>query len=283
MSHLLHFIFSCLLWYFGFMYLAAPIGVRFSQRMTAHPKFEPMDWNRVPPEAQRYLAENGQALMALGFHPVAYLFGTGLTANVLPLLVISINRQTGDKAMTSVFYVGNGGVMTLKVRLVEFTAWYADGSSLDTNNNSSLGSFASDSSHPVYRFPTVTDLPRLYALHQRLTHIREDTLRGDWPPAVTPSWFTHRENVPGTMKVLPRPGEEVEDLVEVVIAGYERQRRAGRLYHDAAAGAYRPTLRGAYLMTWGLLWPVTTLRRAAKRRQAASLLHALDSRVPAAA
>ncbi len=281
MPHSLHFIFSCLLWYFGFMYLIAPILVRFSQRLSAHPRFEPMDWARVPPEAQQYLAENGQALMALGFQPAAYLFGSGLTANVLPLLVVSINRQSGDKATTSVFYAGTGGAMTLKARYVEFTAWYADGSSLDTNDNASLGSFVPDPKHPVYRFPTLTDIPQLFALHRQLTQGLEDTLRGDWPPAVAPPGFTHREIVPGTMKVLPRPGEEAEDLVEVMVEGYERQCRAGRLYYDAAADAYRPTLRGAYLMCWGQLWPVTALLRAAKRRREGRLLRALGRHIPA--
>ena len=283
MNHLFHALLLFALWYTGFMFLVSPLIVRFSQRMTARSGFELMDWNRVPAEAQKYLQENGQALMALGFHPAAYLYGSGLTANVLPLLVVSINRQTGDKAMTSVFYAGAGGVMKLKTRYVEFTTWYADGSSVDTNTNGSLGAFIPDPKHPTYRFPDVTDVAQLLALHQRLTQDMEYRLRGDWPPAVTPQGFTHRVAVPGTIKMLPKPGEEVEDLVEVMIDGYERQCRAGRLHYDAGAGAYRPTLRGAYLMTWGLLWPVTVLRRAGRRRRAARLLRTLDCRVPATA
>ncbi|MBV9850180.1 MAG: hypothetical protein JO250_10945 [Armatimonadetes bacterium] len=275
MPHLLHTALLALLWYVGFMYLVAPLIVRFNQRMSASPRFEPLDWTRVPPEARQYLIENAGVLEALGFQAAAYVASTGMTANVLPLLIISINRVTGEKAMTAVFYALSQGTARLTARYVEFTTWFADGRSLDTSNNSTARAFASSPDHPLHRFPMVSEPAQLLAVHRRLSQQFEEEIENA-PPAVT--WhFTHRMAVTGTNRVLPRPGEEVAELAEVVVASYDRQCHAGRLYLDAAAGAYRPTLRGAYLMTWGLLWPVTVLRRAVERRRAIRVLRALGA------
>jgi hypothetical protein len=46
-------------------------------------------------------------------------------------------------------------------------------------------------------------------------------------------------------------------------------------YHDEKHGVYRPTWRGAYLMSWRLLWPVKPIVRVLRKRRAARLLSEL--------
>jgi hypothetical protein len=51
----------------------------------------------------------------------------------------------------------------------------------------------------------------------------------------------------------------------------------GYYYRDELAGVQRPTLKGAYLMSWRLLWPVKPIRAALRRSKAQRLLRELES------
>jgi hypothetical protein len=55
------------------------------------------------------------------------------------------------------------------------------------------------------------------------------------------------------------------------------QARAGYWYLDPRDGRYRPTWRGAALMTWKLAWPVGAIRRARRRGRTAALLRRLEA------
>jgi hypothetical protein len=53
-----------------------------------------------------------------------------------------------------------------------------------------------------------------------------------------------------------------------------RFKECGYFYLDPEADCYRPTWKGAVLLTWKLLWPVSAIRRARIRRHAEALLRA---------
>ena len=48
---------------------------------------------------------------------------------------------------------------------------------------------------------------------------------------------------------------------------------------DAAAGVYRPTLKGAYLMTWGLMWPMKAVRQWQMRNRSQALQRELATQI----
>jgi hypothetical protein len=60
----------------------------------------------------------------------------------------------------------------------------------------------------------------------------------------------------------------MEAFAEVIGPGY--------MYLSPADKMYRPTWKGAFLMTWPLMWPMTVLRRAARDRRARRLLAELE-------
>ena len=68
------------------------------------------------------------------------------------------------------------------------------------------------------------------------------------------------------------------DGAQVMVETYDRQVQIGWLYRDAAAGAYRPTWKGAFLMTWGQLWPMKAIREAGLRARERRILTAFRSR-----
>ena len=57
------------------------------------------------------------------------------------------------------------------------------------------------------------------------------------------------------------------------------QVQAGRMRLDAAAGVYRPTLKGAYLMTWGLMWPMKAVRQWQMRNRSQALQRELATQI----
>lgn len=251
-----------LVWVVGFalfMYLIAPIIIRFKQKIAAQPRLEPMDLSKLTPEAAQFLAQTEDALAREGFTMVGHFSMPGLTANVLPVLTLYMNRPAGDKAMaTAIYSIGEAGVK-LSARYVEFSTRYADGRAVDTNNNGTLGAFKPNPIMPTFRLPGVSDLHRLYAIHRQLLQ------RAEGPSSVM-----------RPEKVIPPPGEEVAWLCQAMIDGYNKQVEFGWLFLDPAIGAYRPTWAGAYLMTWSELWPIKPLRKAKVRQQEQALLQSLS-------
>ena len=78
----------------------------------------------------------------------------------------------------------------------------------------------------------------------------------------------------GGAKKVYEEGQAEPYLCSVIVESYEEQVGFGWLYLDSAAGVYRPTWKGAFLMTWGLLWPVLAIRKALLRQKEEALLKA---------
>jgi hypothetical protein len=52
-----------------------------------------------------------------------------------------------------------------------------------------------------------------------------------------------------TGKILPPQGREIEHLSTSMTKDLDRQVKTGYLFFDRSANVYRPTLKGAFLMT----------------------------------
>ena len=233
----------------GMFYVGVPLLVRFTHKNAAQPRFKVLSLGNCPRAVLTYLKDMSERLESAGFMLVGCMSMQQQTTGVTPYFALLIHRLAGDKAMACAIYTEAEGVISLGTRYVEFSTRYEDGRMIDTNNSAALDAFRSVPEKTVTKFPTVDDPLDLYALHQEVM----------------------REVAPGAKKVLPDEGAEVDYLSNVLIEDYERQCRLGMLYLDRAAAAYRPTMKGALLMTWGLLPPMKQIRslqmnRAAKRR-----------------
>ena len=233
----------------GMFYLGVPLLVRFTQKNAAQPRFKVLSLGNCPRAVLTYLKDMSERLESAGFTLVGCMSMQQQTTGVTPYFALLIHRLAGDKAMACAIYTEAEGVMSLGTRYVEFSTRYEDGRMIDTNNSAALDAFRAVPEKTVNKFPTVEDPLELYALHQEIM----------------------REFAPSARKVLPDEGAELDYLANVLIEDYERQCRLGMLYLDPAAAAYRPTMKGALLMTWGLLPPMKQVRslqmnRAAERR-----------------
>jgi hypothetical protein len=62
-----------------------------------------------------------------------------------------------------------------------------------------------------------------------------------------------------------------------MIEELEGQIETGYMYLSPAEGVFRPTWRGELLMTWGLLWPFSAIRRMIRDAEARRLLKELET------
>jgi hypothetical protein len=75
-------------------------------------------------------------------------------------------------------------------------------------------------------------------------------------------------------KVMFEPGGAAAYLAQVMTQGYEEQAAVGILRRtiENTEDIYRPTWYGAFRMTWGLMFPFSSLRRNAISRRSDAIL-----------
>jgi hypothetical protein len=236
----------------GVPYVGGPALIRFSQKMAAKPRFYPLQAGDLPEEAAAYLYGTTNALLNVGFIPAAYLSMPDQVPNVRTYLVMLVNRAEGDKAMVTQMYATTTGAARLATSYLEFSTRFENGQSIETLNSDTLNSFKAGADEVKTQAPAVKDPQELYRLHQ---YMMEKRARGG-------------------AKVVYDEGQEIPYLCRVIVESYEQQVRFGWLSLSRSEEVYRPTWKGAFLMTWGLLWPVNALRKSLMRRNEQKALNA---------
>ena len=236
-------------------YIGLPLVILFSQKMQARPQFVPIDPSNVPPEVTRYFAQIVPQLEQDGFRVTASLGMPRQVPNVQCFIVMLVNRSAGDKAMVTMTQTTSPNAPTKIVPMTEFNTRFDSGESFDTSTMSSPSVFRYGAQETKTRLPGVQDARMLYQIHR---------------------WVMAQKRPQGT-KIVYKDGEAVEYLSRIMIEDYDKQVRFGRLKLDTSAGVYRPTIIGAYLMTWALLWPIKPIRQALRKSKEAATLRAFRS------
>ena len=246
-------------------YLLGPLVNRFSQRISAAPRFEVFDPARHPAPASMVatVREAADSLAAAGFERVADLYQTGMVAGMTNQFTLLEKHSTGQQAMCVGMHLASDptGAVT---NYVEIMTYFADGRMLLVNNCPTLGTFADVPGRTLERLRTVRDPAHLAAIHETLL----SRVRGDCS-------IVQRDD-------RLDPGEH---LVRLTHRELEAQVPLGFLWFDRPANAYRPTWKGAPLMVWKLLPPWSMLRDRRVRQREAQLLAELamtDADAPAA-
>jgi hypothetical protein len=264
MSGELDFFSYCALFAFGLYVLAPPALIYFSQRFKANPSLQRFDLDKLPPpgNAGRYLQEMDQQFQSLGFERRAGLTLPDAVPNVKALLVLYANHRSRDMALVAIMYGLNpvDHKVALKSSYVEILSSFKDDDcrALQTNNAQLLGSFPASPGSVTYRFPAVEDMQRLFDLHNQL-------LERDRPSGRK---YIRADEEFG--------GDDVAYMQAVLRETYDRQIGTGYLSFQPQEQSYRPTVKGALLMTWRELFPVKQILwegvKAHARRLARELL-----------
>ena len=234
------------------MYLGGPILVRLLHVQPAHPEFVSVAADTLPDEVVAFFAHTSRTLAPEGFEPAVCL--SQVQRAIGTVLQLYVNRDKGDLAMAAAMYQIPSGhsAPRLASAYVEFCTVFSDDCEVCTNNSSTANPL------PAGRFPNkivlqfagARDLSDLYRVHSAAaSHVR-----------------------PGVKGILPDPGAEQSALNDAFAKDLPRFEEIGYMYLDRSRDAYRPTWKGAYLMSWKSIWPGSAIAKARARRRGAAFL-----------
>lgn len=239
-------------WIVGFVavyFLGTPLLILLGQKMSANPACEELQMHSLDPKLAEFLMEKTTTLYELGFDEPTLIHLPSPVAGVKGYLIMLVNRPAGDKVMvTALVSDATPGIQTW---YVEFSTRYVTNQCVDTLNSSELSAFQQGPENIRSQVPSVTDVNELYRLHQ----------------------YQMKTSGISARKMLYEPGQAVAYLKEYALKkSYEEQVAKGWLRYDADDDCYRPTIKGAYLMTWGQLHPMKWFRIQAMKKREAEIL-----------
>ena len=232
-------------------YLLGPVLVRFTQKSRAHPTiltFDP-DERPAPATVQEFLDECEAALWSCDFEVLTHAALPDLVPNVKAIFVL-LSRQASNDDAIAVALFGEGAGGGVRKFYVEFSTSWLDGTVINTNNTPDESAYRPLPHKKMLQFDFVKDPAELWRVHERAT----------------------RELASGPKKPSPTRQTAVERLREGMLKENTDQVAVGWLWLDETPGFFRPTWKGACLMTWKLCWPVSAMRRAARRGRARGML-----------
>lgn len=255
-------LFPDLLWFLPVLvlayYLLFPLLILSQQRFPARPKMTELDMENLDEDQAAFIMSRTRAVIDLGFDEPTMVEMHDAAPLVSTYLIMLVNRQTGDKAMATVM-VGRGPVPE-QTAYLEFSTRFETGEVFDTHNASTLGAFPPGPQSVRTQVPTVTDPAELFDLHT----------------------FMMDKHQIASKKFVYAPGEALDYLTRYAfIKSYDEQVARGWLWHEPVTDTYRLTVKGAYLIVWGLQQPFKALRHLAMRRRASLALKEFHQARPA--
>lgn len=236
-----------------FPYGIAPLLVRLIHKQSARPQVEQVGAHAFCPELAAYFGRVAACLAPLGFAPAAYLRLTDAATRTEARMLILINGSARESA-SAIEIQGKGPVQSFS-RYVEFCTEFVNGDEINTNNFDSAYVLKLYPEKRLFRFPGVQHPLTLHRAHRRLVE-------------------RHR---PAAEPFVPTRGTEYLHLAHSFERTYRKQAEFGYFFLDEAAGVYRLTLKGAFLMSWKLAWPVKQAREALAKRGATAMLRQLGA------
>jgi hypothetical protein len=238
---------------FGGIWVYIPVRLHARHELPADPNFLPCgpeDPNTPAAVAERF-RQGTSALVPLGFTPR----GVFRKAKPSPLAIgfVGLFEKPSTLDLARLLVVINP-LRTIEILVFQTT--FADGIELITANNQTLPHLPSREGMLVATFPDVHDPVRLLALHRK---------RVDRRGAIA-------------IRTLPvLDGGLTAYLRDFASKELSRQVEMGYYRLDEASDVYRPTWKGACLITWKQLWPVGAIRRALRRWRAARMIRDLET------
>ena len=224
--------------------LFVPIVTHHNQSQPIRRAQEPCEISQLPPDFAWFASRSAAELAPLGFVAAAHLRSDTSNGRQLTHVSIWTNRTAGD--MAEVISVRVSGAMASSgSSLVTFITRYRDGTSIITSNSKTPGIFRRNPKELSLRVPTTSDVALMYRVHRARVG-RLGRSRGQ--------------------PVLPAAGSEIEDHQDRNTRTMVYQVDAGYYRIDQDAGVYRPTWKGAFLMTWKLVQPFKSIRMSRVRR-----------------
>ena len=227
-------------------YFGLPLMIKSTLRINARPVMALATSTLLGDDVREYFDACAAKFEQLKFERVATFTIEQATPNVTSHVTLWMNRAAGQAAVANVMISRSGDKPNQVKRYVEFLTRVRDGVSVTTNNSSELGAFKRTTHADSLSAQHVPDVAHLYRLHLW----RDGQIAGLTAP-----------------RALPAPGSEMPWFADLFEESIKRQLDTGYLMF-AGDGIYLPTVRGAYMMTWGQLFPMNAIRRGTEDKRA---------------
>ncbi len=231
---MLEFLLTLLVIFFLSQVLLGPVLVRYMQWARTDPEILPVLPNELAQPRMDKVAAYRKELEALGFDFIGYYDIPDLMPNVQVTFALLQNATLKIWAMVPVLRS-----KALEVCYVEFSTEFSDREELCTNNSSQLQAFIRTPGKKMFQFPKVNDPGTLLKLHHYLSgiHFRNKTVV-----------MVGRDNA-------------LKYLKASITRDFIVQAELGFYYLDKDGEKFRPSWKGAILMTWKLVFPVNIIRK----------------------
>jgi hypothetical protein len=234
--------------------VGAPM-IKLTQWSAANPLVEPFDpWSGdKPQQVIKGIRSDASSMEEIGFRNLVNYRVLHAGPNTEAIATLFENRKERQTAKLFMVMVKAGPVRKSEATLA-FTTEFADGTKLTTSNNTTPSIF------PPIRirqgsmsFPRIRDPRKLHEIH------RASVARfgGD------------------DERAMPRIEDPLDFVRESMQADTAKFAETGYYYLDGKYDVYRPTWKGAILMTAKSAWPVKQIRSLIRRRRGARLLREL--------
>lgn len=234
--------------------LVAPLIIRFTVKQKAQPVFSPVDpmADTVPSAVRNFFRESQNSFESIGFTHLGYYALLGQTTNVNVVLSVWKNEEQETAASQIIAICSIKGKQSITSQYTEFVSYFKNNGGLGTSNTSVLGSFKPHPLRRIFSFPQIKEIAHLFRVHKALVK------RYSFP--------------------CYSPFASIDPAILMstdLITSLNEQEELGYMYLDGSGEHYRPTLPGAYIMTWKALWPITSIRKIRRYLSNRTLLQEL--------
>jgi hypothetical protein len=240
--------------YVIYVYGILPLKVRGKNLLTIDVDLAPTTVEDLNETARQGIARAVRDLIPLGFVVVANFKQVRTMASADVIQVLLVHREHGNVGLGHF-----GGLWTgqryLQAWTLAFSTRLTSGAMLRTFASKNPTAFPENPRIDSLNIPWLTDGRMLYAVHR----------------ARVEQW----DRPGGGDVVLPSPGREREHLLEAIHRQHQWMVDIGYHRPDPATGVYVRTLKGTYLLSWRLLWPLKGMRLRARERRARRALREL--------
>jgi hypothetical protein len=242
-------------------YGLGPVLIYFTHRQAAQPTLVPFKpgITPLPDEVDKFFHSTSWALANEGFEILTGVFLPTQVENVIASLIVLINKQDATSAVAVAMHANAVGMMKSAYH-VEFVTRFKSGLTIQTNNAQPLNAFPTPPDVINSFLPSVYDPVQLYRIHQEMVRRRGTGAR---------AWRLDDEF----------GGDVLMYMTVAIIEELEAACKAGLMRLDIPAAQYRPTVPGAFQMTYGELWPFKWLRMRRRAQQERALLSELQMAV----
>lgn len=245
-------------------YVLGPFLIHSNLKQSAKPKVGtfPLDDPNLPKKVAGFFKRTTEALAPLGFKPVGGLTLPNQTPRVQAIALMYSQPKDKVVALASAMFTKEEGKTKLKTTYVEIVTRFLDDTIVQTNNSDVLGAFKRRKHIITTQFPEVEEADRLYQLHRQLEQ-RHGGRVGKIMPLVTEF-----------------DGDAAAFLAHAIVQEVEGQIGTGYFYLAEEEEVFRPTWKGALMMTWSQLWPFKAMAIAKRNKKARELLAELEGEAP---